>query len=269
VEIAHPRSAAVWLASVSRSASVLALLVPVIELRVLGRLDLAGVSPEAANTLLAQPRPGALLVYLALRDRGEFVRRDRAVALFWPETDQGHARSNLRKLVFTLRRTLGEVVIEARGDEDIRLAPGSVWCDGAEFLEAVRSGRLSRAVELYRGPLLPGFTVPVAGGFQEWLEQSRRHLGREAVKAALQLAERHWANQERTEVGDLVQFVRQLDAELEDEYQLRKIMDLLDRVGDRATALSIYEDVRQRLWRDFRALPSPETRALVERLRSG
>ena len=94
-------------------------------------------------------------------------------------------------------------------------------------------------------------------------------MGREAVKAALQLAERHFANQERTEVGDLVQFVRQLEGELEDEYQLRKIMNLLDRVGDRATALSIYEDMRQRLWRDFRALPSPETRTLVERLRSG
>jgi hypothetical protein len=70
-------------------------------------------------------------------------------------------------------------------------------------------------------------------------------------------------------VGDLVQFVRQLEAELEDEHQIRKIMDLLGRIGDRATALSIYEDLKLRLWREFRALPSPETRELAERLRAG
>jgi DNA-binding SARP family transcriptional activator len=240
-----------------------------IELRVLGRFDLTGLPPGAGDTVLAQPRPTALLTYLALREPGEFLRRDRLVGLFWPESDQEHARTNLRKLIFTLRRVLGDHLIQARGDEEIRLTERALWCDGAEFLDAVRHGRLSRAVELYRGPLLPGFAVPGAAGFQEWLEQMRRHLAREAVKAALHVAEQHWANKERTEVGDLVQFVRQLEAELEDEHQLRKIMDLLDRIGDRATALSIYEDVRERLWRDFRALPSPETRALVERLRSG
>jgi DNA-binding SARP family transcriptional activator len=240
-----------------------------IELRVLGRLDLTGMPVGLGDAVLAQPRPAALLTYLAFRDPGEFLRRDRLVGLFWPESDQEHARSNLRKLIFTVRRALGDDLIQARGDEEIRLAKGTLWCDGAEFLDAIRHGRLSRAIELYRGPLLPGFAVPGAGGFQDWLEQMRRHLAREAVKAALQVAEQHWANKERTEVGDLVQFVRQLEAELEDEHQLRKIMDLLDRIGDRATALSIYEDMRERLWRDFRALPSPETRALVERLRAG
>jgi serine/threonine-protein kinase len=240
-----------------------------IELRVLGRIDITGIPSEVSGAVLAQPRPLALLVYLALREVGEFVRRDRMVALFWPETDQIHARSNLRKVVFTLRRVLGEEIIEGRGDEEIRLSPGALWCDGAEFIDAVRRGRLSRAIELYRGPLLPGFTVNLAGGYQEWLEQTRRHFAREAVKAALHTAEQHWANKERTEVGDLVEFVRQLEAELEDEHQLRKVLELLDRIGDRRTALSIYEEVRQRLWRDFRALPSPETRALVERLRGG
>ncbi len=220
------------------------------------------------DNLLAQPRPTALLVYLALARPAEFQRRDHLVGLFWPESDQEHARSNLRKLIFTLRRMLGDTAIESRGDEEIRLSPNALWCDAAEYAHAVRVSRLSRAIELYRGPLLLGFFVPAAAPFQEWLELTRRNFSREAVKAALKLAEEHVSRKERTEVGDLVQFVRQLEAELQDEHQLRKLIDLLEQIGDRASALSLYESFRARLWREYRALPSQETRKLVEHIRT-
>jgi DNA-binding SARP family transcriptional activator len=122
-------------------------------------------------------------------------------------------------------------------------------------------------VELYRGALLPGFHFPESRGFQDWLDTTRHAMARDAVKAALAMAEAHAANQERTDVGDLVQFILRLGAVIEDEHQLRKLLHLLDRIGDRPGALRLYEMFRKRLWDDYRAHPADETRTLVERYR--
>ena len=61
-----------------------------IELRMLGTLDLKGADGRAVHTILAQPKRLALLAYLAVHTAG--ARRDSVVALFWPELDTAHAR---------------------------------------------------------------------------------------------------------------------------------------------------------------------------------
>src|SRR4029078_8149672 len=43
-----------------------------------------------APAILAQPKPLALLAFLALSPRGRFQRRDRLVGLLWPDLDQSH-----------------------------------------------------------------------------------------------------------------------------------------------------------------------------------
>jgi DNA-binding SARP family transcriptional activator len=240
----------------------------VIELRTLGGLDLRGCSDAIVASLLGQTRPTALLIYLAIAQPDSFHRRDHLVTLFWAETDQEHARSNLRKLVFTLRRHLGDDLLETRGDEELRISPQALWCDAAEFLAAASIGRSERVIELYRGVLLPGFHISGAKGFEGWLEQTRRHYSRLAVRVALALAETHASAAERTRAGDLAHFITQREPELDDEHQLRKLLSLLDRLGDRRGAMRMYESFRQRLWNDFRVSPAAETRKLVEAMRT-
>ena len=60
---------------------------------------------------------------------------------------------------------------------------------------------------------------------------------------------------------------RQHDCELQDERDLRKLIVLLERIGDRAGALALYETFRQRLEREFQSLPSKETRDLIEKIK--
>jgi DNA-binding SARP family transcriptional activator len=238
-----------------------------IELRTFGGVDLRGVDSSAASELLAQPRPTALLSYLAIARPGDFLRRDLLVSLFWAESDQSHARANLRKLIHVLRRLLTDELIETRGDEEIRLTPTAFWCDAAEYEVCIARGDHGRAIELYRGPLLPGFIVAGAPGFQSWLDATRRRLSRQSIKSALSLAEDHARHQERTKASDLAQFIGDREPELEDEHQLRKLLQVLVNIGDRAGALRMFDDFRQRLWRDYHALPAPETRAIAEQIR--
>ena len=78
---------------------------PVICLSTLGQTDLRAADERTILSVLAQPKRFALLVYLAVEASGGFARRDRLVALFWPELDHSRARANLRKaLSFSCRR---------------------------------------------------------------------------------------------------------------------------------------------------------------------
>jgi DNA-binding SARP family transcriptional activator len=99
------------------------------EFRVLGSLDLKGPNGETLLSVLAQPKRVALLAYLTVASPNGFHRRDKLLALFWPESDQEHGRAALRKALYFLRQSLGDEVVVNRGDEEVGLAEGAVWCD--------------------------------------------------------------------------------------------------------------------------------------------
>jgi serine/threonine protein kinase len=53
-----------------------------------------------------------------------------------------------------------------------------------------------------------------------------------------------------------------------DERVVRELLELLDRLGDRAGAIHAYEEFARRLSSDYGAEPAVETKALVERIRA-
>jgi serine/threonine-protein kinase len=239
-----------------------------IELRLLGATDLAGVPPDTAESLLAQPKRVAMLAYLALAEPRGFHRRDRVVGLLWPELDQERARVSLRRAVYDLRRALGEGVIVGRGDEEIALPRELVWCDAVDADESVDAGRYLRALELYRrGDLLPGFFVLGAGEFEDWLDRTRSALRDKVAAAAWSLAAQSAADGNLTVSSKFARRASELAPS--DERMLRRVMLLLEQHGDVAGALHVYDDFARRLRRDHDAEPSRESRGLWERLRGG
>lgn len=147
-----------------------------IEFRVLGSLDLRGPGGETLLAVLAQPKRVALLAYLAVATPRGFHRRDKLLGLFWPERDQEHGRSALRKALYFLRQSLGEEMLVSRGDEEVGLAEGEVWCDAVAFEEALEGGDPGKALELYGGDLLEGFYISEAPEFERWLAAERQRL---------------------------------------------------------------------------------------------
>lgn len=218
--------------------------------------------------MVAQPKRLALFAYLAITAR--IHRRDRLVAMFWPELDDAHARGALSQAVSFLRREVGRSTLSplfvARGGEELGLEPGAVWCDATAFLNAVKTGQNGEALELYRGDLLEGFHISGGAEFDEWLESERARFREGAAKAA------QWAAEELEAEGHVTTAVasarRGCELSHPDERALRHLLELLDRLGDRAGALHAYEAFAARLRRDLDATPSPETVAIIERIRA-
>ena len=227
----------------------------------LGGLNLLGVGGHELKSVLAQPKRVALLAYLAAATPKRLHRRDSLVALFWPELDQEHARAALRQALHGLRHALGEGVLVSRGDEDIGLDHEQIRCDVVEFERAAEAGRLADALDLYRGDLLEGFFIRGAPAFEQWLEDERVRLKVMALRSATLLAER----------GGLAESVqwgrRALRIAPLDEPTLRRLMQTLDRLGDRAGALEAYETFAKRLTAELETDPAPETRALAGAVR--
>jgi DNA-binding SARP family transcriptional activator/TolB-like protein len=238
-----------------------------IELRLLGSPSLTGPGREELPAILRQPKRLALLAYLAVATPRGFHRRDTLLALFWPERDAEHARAALSDALYALRRALGDGVILRRGDEEVGLAPDRFWCDAVALLEGVRAARWEEAVGLYRSDFLAGFHLSGAAEFDRWLEEQRTHVRDRVTEAARALADQEAA---RGRLPEAARWARQAVAlSPYQESGIRRLMALLDRMGDRAAALSEYERFAERLSSDLEVEPSSETVQLAESLRAG
>ncbi|HEX3234691.1 MAG TPA: bacterial transcriptional activator domain-containing protein [Gemmatimonadales bacterium] len=237
-----------------------------IRLHTLGAIDLRDESGREVRAVLAQPKRLAMLAYLAAASPRGSHRRDILLGLFWPELDQDHARNALSKAVHFLRRSLGESALVSRSADDLGLDGALVWSDVAAFGAAWDGNRTEEALGLYRGDLLPSFFIPDAPGFEQWLEQERASLRLRASEAARLRAEWYEAG------GDAAQAIecarRAVALSNGDERLLRRLVELLDRLGDRSTALHAYDSFAGRLAAELEVDPGAETVALIERIRA-
>ncbi len=231
----------------------------------LGRVDFEDPAPDKAGKVLRQPKRLALLTYLArARDR-RFVRRDQLLSLFWPELDASHARAALRRAIHFLRDALGDQVIAGRGDEELAVPADRLAIDVDGFLAALSSGNPRDALDRYAGDFLEGIYVESAPDYQRWLDQERSHLRKLAKEAA-------WAASERLEgpePAEAVALGRQaVSFDHYDESAVRRLIRLLDRLGERAEALQVFEEFADRYREDLDLDPAPETVELAAAVRT-
>ena len=159
-------------------------------------MDLEGPARTEPDSLLKGPKRAALLVYLCVAQPKGLVRRDSLLALLWPDLDQERGRHALRNTLHVLRGVLGRESIRNRGKEEVGLREDFIWFDAAAFDDALSSGRLEEAAQLYEGEFLRGFHVRgVAPAFQHWMDTERERLALGYRRALEELAVR------RTRVG--------------------------------------------------------------------
>jgi DNA-binding SARP family transcriptional activator len=231
----------------------------------LGPVDVAGSA--GASQLLSQPKSLTLLAFLALQTRHGHVSRERLLGLFWPDQPEDKARASLRTALHNLRDALGADIIARRGDTDVSLDHSAMWCDALEFDAAVKDDALARALELYRGPLMDGL-FPGTAALEHWLDEEREHYRAAAADAAWKLAERYEsASKDLTSAARWARKAAKLSRA--DERRIRRVMSLLDRAGDTAGAMAVYEEFARDLKRDLEMEPSEETQALARTLKRG
>lgn len=223
----------------------------------------------------------ALLAYLAVTKR-EFSR-DALATLFWPEGDQSSARASLRRTLYSLNKTLGEGVL-ASGQETVGLSSqAELWLDVDAFQESIRVcsspdeqtkelvpeclARLAKAIALYTGDFLAGFTLPDSPAFDEWQFFEAERLRRSLAQALNLLVETHQA---RGEFEQAIEYARRWVAlEPLHEPAHRHLMQLYSQSGQQAAALRQYQLCARTLQEELGVAPQPETTELYESIRLG
>ena len=228
---------------------------PVLRARLLGPIDLKVGERQLP---LDSARAESLLAYLLLH-RDVPQPRQRLAFLLWPDSAEGQAHTNLRKVLHTLRRALPDAdnLIEV-GPRTLRLRPDApLWLDVDQFERAVAGGRLEEAVRLYAGELMEG-------RYDEWLADKRERLAglhADALErlARLQEHDRRWPDAIRC-----AERLVALDPLREESHRL--LIELCQASGDRARAVRAYHACAATLERELGIAPSPGTRAAYESL---
>ena len=234
-------------------------------LRTLGGLDLESSTGRDVERLLRQPKRMALLVYLAKAGESGRLRRDSIVGRLWPEADEARGRHALRQSLYVIRRVLGAGLFAETGDAEVELRTDALTCDVCEFERLARAGEAESAMLWYRGDFLPGFFLSDALEFERWMETERLRLKRLASDCCWKVADEKAYAGAHAEAGGWARQAAELTPF--DEGAVHRLIVLLDALGDRAGALRAYDHFARRLLDEYAAEPSPETTALIARVR--
>lgn len=235
-----------------------------LELHMFGGICLSEEGSWDPHPLLSHPKCLALLGFLAAaRPRG-CHRRDKLLALLWPESDEKHARGSLRKTLFLIRKEVGDDSLQGCGCEDVGVNFEEVWCDVVAFRSAIEEGELERALKHYGGEFLDGFHLG-DWPFDEWVAEERRKLQAMAAKAGWEMAAEEEGRGRGMSAARWARWAADLTPLNEMAHQ--RLLRTLDRLGDRAGALREHREFSRRLESELDLVPGPETLALLAEIR--
>ncbi|MFP5319045.1 MAG: ATP-binding protein [Acidimicrobiia bacterium] len=232
--------------------------------RLFGTLDIR--VGDLAVTPLTSKRGRSLLGYLLLH-RATAPTRETLAFLLWPDSSEDQARTNLRNLLHTLRRTVpGIEGCLSVTNRTVQWRPGAgLWVDVDEFDQAIEAARraapgsdemvesLRSAVSLYAGDLLEDC-------YDDWIAAERQRRRDLHVSALRRLAA---ALGKRGEYGEAVRFARQLvRADPIEEENHRLLMRLHEGSGDRAAAVRAFHECATVLRRELGIAPGATTQRL-------
>jgi predicted ATPase/DNA-binding SARP family transcriptional activator len=230
----------------------------------------------------------ALLAYLAV-ESGRAHTRQHLAGLLWSSQPEDKALHSLRQTLSTLRKVLnGAAPGVAHGDgslhisrEYAQLTPGRFWVDVVDFESGVgaalqhhRPGspasrlhvrRLQQAAALFCGPLLDGFSLSGAEGFEEWLALRQEALCRSVIDALTLLVEYHERRGEYALARGCA--ARLVDLARWDETAHAELMRLYAADGQWSAAMNQYRVCRRYLAEELGVPPAAETTALFEAVR--
>ncbi len=258
---------------------------PQLVLNLLGPLQ---VTRGEATVIFRSDKERALLAFLVVEaDRPH--RREALTGLLYPDQAQTQAQSNLRKTLFRLRAALGESDETTPGlllvtPKTVQFNPASPHTlDVQEFRACIERTRqhkhrrattcatcardLERAVEIYRGEFLAGFSHSGSDTFEEWAVITRERLHQAALDALETLIAFYLQRGNWEPTGAFARRMLELEAWRESAH--RALMRAVAAQGQRAAVFAQYDACKKILAEQFDAEPERETRTLYEAIRNG
>jgi DNA-binding SARP family transcriptional activator len=236
---------------------------------------------DGAPVRIVRRRAIACAVYLAVT--GREVSRETLAAVFWPESDAGHARADLRRTLHLLHQAFGPERLVTE-QEHVRLRRGAdLWLDVEHFRHLLAACQthghaaeevcgdclplLAAAAVLYRDDFLAGFTLPDSPDFDQWQSLEGEALRSELASAFARLVRGHVA---QGEFSHAIAYARRWVAlDPLDEPAQRWLMQLYAWSGERSAALQQYQSCAQLLAQELDVAPEPATRQVEQAIRAG
>jgi DNA-binding SARP family transcriptional activator/tetratricopeptide (TPR) repeat protein len=245
--------------------------VDVLHVSLLGEQSITGGGGDGAGIRTRSSRSVALVAFLVVHARSPQPRQ-RIAGLFWPESTDAQALTNLRRELHQLRQVLGDepslvvtpVDLCWRDADTCRVDLRVFSIEREAALAAAAIGddegvlaHAASAIAEYRGDLLPG-------GYEDWLLDARSEIERQCVGLYDLLGET------RVRSGDLAGAVdvarRRIQLQPLEEVGYRTLMQLQADLGDRAGAISTYHHCASVLERELGVAPDAATRKAFQRL---
>ena len=235
-------------------------------IRLLGGLEIIE-SRQGETTVLSKKAQG-LVAYLALQ-RGRRQSREKLAALFWQNSPEKQARTNLRQALSSIRKALNSDKANylVTDGELVSLSDHNINLDVTllERLVAEAAPKsLKQAAAIYKGDFLDGFSLK-EDSFEAWARAERerlRHLASEALTKLIAHCD---------EIGDTERCVetaaRLLILDPLREAAHRILMRAYAAQGRHTSALKQFEDCRDILKRELGVEPEPKTVALYRNIR--
>lgn len=212
----------------------------------------------------------ALFYYLAVTERPH--TRAALATLLWPEMSEQNARKNLRDVIASLRKVVGDQLLISHQTLAMdRSQP--YWVDVTVLSSVLADPRnvplaeLREALGLYHGEFLEGFYVIHATPFDEWVRQKREECHTLVLNGLHLLADRYLVTGEYDAGLTATRRLLLLDPWNEEAH--RKQMLLFALAGQRSAALAQYQSCVQILADELRVEPLAETTALYRQIRDG
>ncbi len=246
-----------------------------LSIRLLGslRVDLDGVPVSDFKS----DKVRALLAFLAVEaDRPH--PRDSLAWLLWPDSPNRVARTNLRSALANLRKVISDphaspphLLIDRETIQFNRASDH--WLDVSELvsfpletrIDSAQLEHFEKAIALYKGPFLSGFSVSDSAPFEEWVLIKREQVSRRVMVALCGLAA-YYEQQGEYEIAQANAW-KLVELEPWNEEAHRQLMRVLALGGQRSAALTQYEACRKALAKELNVEPSQETAALYEAIR--
>ncbi|MBL8330907.1 MAG: AAA family ATPase [Rubrivivax sp.] len=199
--------------------------------------------------VMLSAREAGLLAWLHLEGPSP---RAQIAGLLWPGGDESQARANLRQALVRLKRAAGEVLAESAGvlrlAEDLTVAPEGTPGKG--------DSETSPGTHRLLGPL----EFDDAPEFAEWLQTRREAAVRERRRRQLALSRHALDAGALDEALASAEAVLAFDNAVEDAHRLR--MEVFYLRGDRAAAITAWDDCRDALRTAYGITPSAATNEL-------
>ncbi len=230
------------------------------------------ITDDATGTVRTRSSRAVALVAFLVVHAGTPRARQHIAGLFWPDSTDAQALTNLRRELHHLRQVLGDepsLVVTSkdlcwRDTETCRVDVRTFGIERDAALAAAAAGdgaaviaHATTAVAGYRGELVPGM-------YDDWLLEARSGLERQCVELCDLLCRTRALTGDLTGAADAAR--RRIQLQPLEEVGYRTLMQLQADLGDRAGAVSTYHHCASVLERELGIDPDPATRRTLQRL---